>query len=130
MPWLWTYGAFIGFRFVAFLFFAIVNDLYFFYNIFMTILWIMLISISLYGWLTVYSVFIELTDLTKLEDLAHLRVSSIYIFWIYLFNNKIFHHQIGTMQSLNASAVQSLAGSRPTTPHSSNISTMPATSIY
>ncbi|XP_070497423.1 uncharacterized protein pasi2 [Chironomus tepperi] len=110
MPWLWSFGIFIGFRFVAFLFFAIVNDLYFFYNIFMTILWIMLISISMYGWLTVYSVFIELADLTKLEDLAHLR--------------------IGTMQSLNASAVQSLAGSRPTTPHSSNMSTMPATSIH
>lgn len=76
MPWLWSFGIFIGFRFVAFLFFAIVNDLYFFYNIFMTILWIMLISISMYGWLTVYSVFIELADLTKLEDLAHLRVSN------------------------------------------------------
>lgn len=110
LPWLWSYGIFIGFRCIAFLFFAIVNDLYFFYNIFMTILWIILIAISVYGWLTVYSVFIELADLTKLEDLAHLR--------------------IGTMQSLNASAVQSLAGSRPTTPHSSNISTMPATSIH
>ncbi len=75
LPWLWSFGVFIGFRFVAFLFFAIVNDLYFFYNIFMTILWIMMISASIYGWLTVYSVFIELADLTKLEDLAHLRVS-------------------------------------------------------
>lgn len=34
-----------------------------------------MISGSIYGWLTVYSVFIELADLTKLEDLAHLRVS-------------------------------------------------------
>jgi len=31
---------------------------------------------------------------------------------------------MGTMASLNASAAQSLAGSRPTTPHST-VSTMP-----
>lgn len=38
-------------------------------------LWIMIISFSLYGWLVVYSLYLELSDLTKLEDLAHLRVS-------------------------------------------------------
>jgi hypothetical protein len=74
MPWLWSYGIFIVFRSVAFLFFAIVNDLYFFYNVFMTVIWIIFIAASIYGWLTVYSVYIELADLTKLEDLAHLRV--------------------------------------------------------
>ncbi|CAO1369453.1 unnamed protein product [Diamesa serratosioi] len=104
VPWLWAYGIFLGFRFLAFLFFAIVNDLIFAYNIMMTILWIMIIAISLYGWLLIYSLYLELSDLTKLEDLAHLRM--------------------GTMQSLNASTVHSLAGSRPTTPHST-VSTMP-----
>lgn len=32
---------------------------------------------------------------------------------------------MGTMQSLNASAAHSLAGSRPVTPHSTSVSTMP-----
>jgi hypothetical protein len=74
VPWLWSFGIFTGFRFFAFLFFAIVNDLIFFYNITMTMLWIIIISVSMYGWLVVYSLYLELSDLTKLEDLAHLRV--------------------------------------------------------
>lgn len=77
LPWLWSFGIFIFFRFFAFLFFAIVNDLIFFYNIAMTMLWIVIISVSIYGWLVVYSLYLELSDLTKLEDLAHLRVSNI-----------------------------------------------------
>uniref|UniRef100_A0A182S6V0 Uncharacterized protein n=1 Tax=Anopheles maculatus TaxID=74869 RepID=A0A182S6V0_9DIPT len=65
---------------------------------------VVIIVASIYGWLMVYSLYLELADLTKLEDLAHLRM--------------------GTMQSLNASVAHSLAGSRPTTPHST-VSTMP-----
>uniref|UniRef100_A0A0K8TPZ5 Putative conserved plasma membrane protein n=1 Tax=Tabanus bromius TaxID=304241 RepID=A0A0K8TPZ5_TABBR len=102
-PWLWTYAVFISFRLLAFLFFAIVNDLIFAYNILMVLTWLAIIAASVYGWLLVYSLYIELTNLTRLEDLAHLRM--------------------GTMQSLHASTTQSLT-SRPTTPHST-ISTMP-----
>ncbi|KAK0079204.1 hypothetical protein PV326_008882 [Microctonus aethiopoides] len=79
IPWLYSFAIFTMFRLLAFLFFT-------------------------YGWLIVYSLHIELSDLTRLEDLAHLR--------------------IGTMQSLNASTTHSIAGSRPTTPHST-VSTMP-----
>ena len=57
------------------IFFAIVNDLYFAYNVLMVLLWCVFVLVSLYGWCVVYSLFLELTDLTKLEDLAHLRVS-------------------------------------------------------
>ncbi|CAH0549471.1 unnamed protein product [Brassicogethes aeneus] len=105
LPWLYVFGPFTVFRFLAFLFFSIVNDMIFTYNIFMCLLWTFFIIVSVYGWVLVYSLYIELSDLTKLEDLAHLRM--------------------GTMQSLNASTVPSLAGSRPTTPHST-VSTMPA----
>lgn len=128
VPWLWSFGIFTGFRFFAFLFFAIVNDLIFFYNIAMTMLWIIFISVSIYGWLVVYSLYLELSDLTKLEDLAHLRVSmTLNINRIPSLNFLAF--QMGTMQSLNASAMHSLAGSRPTTPHST-VSTMPISSIH
>ncbi|XP_060534132.1 uncharacterized protein LOC132706672 isoform X2 [Cylas formicarius] len=104
LAWIYTFAVFTLFRFLAFLFFSIVNDMIFAYNIIMCLLWSIFIILSFYGWVLVYSLYIELSDLTKLEDLAHLRM--------------------GTMQSLNASTVPSLAGSRPTTPHST-VSTMP-----
>ncbi|XP_043527940.1 uncharacterized protein LOC122538166 [Frieseomelitta varia] len=104
VPWLYSFAVFIVFRFFAFIFFSIVNDMIFAYNITMCILWMTFICSSIYGWLIVYSLYVELCDLTRLEDLAHLR--------------------IGTMQSLNASTTQSIAGSRPTTPHSA-VSALP-----
>lgn len=104
VPWIYSFAVFILFRFIAYLFFSIVNDLIFMYNYMMLILWTLFVIVGVYGWVLVYSLYRELTDLTRLEDLAHLRM--------------------GTMQSLNASTVPSLAGSRPTTPHST-VSTMP-----
>ncbi|XP_035456375.2 uncharacterized protein LOC118280446 [Spodoptera frugiperda] len=104
VPWLFTFGVFIVFRFIAFIFASIVNDMIFAYNVIMCLCWIVFCVVGMYGWILVYSLYLELADLTKLEDLAHLRM--------------------GTMASLNAS----LAGSRPTTPHST-VSTMPASQI-
>lgn len=75
VPWIYTFAVFTGFRLLAFLFFSIVNDLIFAYNILIVLIWIAIFLTSVYGWLTVYSLYLELTDLTKLEDLAHLRVS-------------------------------------------------------
>jgi len=93
--------AFAIWRFFAFVFAAVVNDLIFAYNILMCLFWIAFTILNFLGWAAVYSLFLELADLTKLEDLAHLRM--------------------GTMTSL---ATQSMAGSRPTTPHSTT-STVP-----
>lgn len=103
-PWLWTFAVFTIWRTLGLIFFAIVNDLYFVYNVIMVFLWSVFVVVCVCGWCVVYSLFLELADLTKLEDLAHLRM--------------------GTMASLHASATHSLAGSRPTTPHST-VSTMP-----
>lgn len=75
VPWLWSFGAFTIIRLLAFLFFAIVNDLIFAYNILMLVMWIALLPACAYSWLVIYSLYIELSDLTRLEDLAHLRVS-------------------------------------------------------
>lgn len=74
MPWLWTFAIFTVWRALALIFFAIVNDLYFAYNVIMVLLWSIFCLVSIYGWAVVYSLFLELVDLTKLEDLAHLRV--------------------------------------------------------
>ncbi|XP_015124477.1 uncharacterized protein LOC107046381 [Diachasma alloeum] len=104
IPWLYVFAGFTIFRVLAFLLFCIVNDMIFAYNIMMCLLWIVFLLFSAYGWLIVYTLYLELSDLSRLEDLAHLRM--------------------GTMQSLNASTTHSIAGSRPTTPHST-VLTMP-----
>lgn len=75
IPWLFVFAIFTIVRFLSFLFFAFVNDLIFAYNILMVLLWLAFLVISVYGWVLVYSLFIELSDLSRLEDLAHLRVS-------------------------------------------------------
>lgn len=77
VPWLYAFAVFTIFRLLAFLFFSIVNDLIFAYNVLMCLLWCIFLVLSGYGWLLVYSLYVELSDLTKLEDLAHLRVSEI-----------------------------------------------------
>lgn len=104
VPWLYAFSIFTVIRVLAWIFFTTVNDLIFAYNIIMVLLWAVFCVANAYGWVLVYSLYLELSDLTKLEDLAHLRM--------------------GTMQSLNASMTHSLAGSRPTTPHST-VSTQP-----
>lgn len=92
VPWLWTMGVFIILRLCTLLLFAIVNDLIFAYNVLIVLFWTVFLAALIYGWIIVYSLYLELKDLSKLEDLAHLR--------------------LGTMASMH-----SLAGSRPTTPH-------------
>ena len=82
LPWLYSFAVFTLFRLLAFLFFSIVNDLIFGYNIMMCLLWILFSALSLYGWLVVYSLYIELSDLTRLEDLAHLRVSFLNLIYL------------------------------------------------
>lgn len=87
MPWIYVFAIFTIFRTFAFIFAAIVNDLIFAYNVLMLLCWIVFIVASVYGWLLVYSLYIELSDLTKLEDLAQLRVN----LYIFLFNCIIFY---------------------------------------
>lgn len=85
VPWLWTFAIFTIIRFFSFLFFSIVNDLIFAYNILMVLIWIVLIFGCAYSWMVIYSLYLELADLTKLEDLAHLRVSFDFVFFFLYF---------------------------------------------
>ena len=48
----------------------------------MVFFWTIFCALNVYGWIIVYSLYLELSDLTKLEDLAHLRVS--FLFFIIL----------------------------------------------
>lgn len=118
VPWLYCMFGFTVWRFFAFVFASIVNDLYFGYNLFMCLAWIVFTVANCYGWTLVYSLYLELADLTKLEDLAHLRVTCSPTLLRIVFSKIPFFRQMGTMQSLNASIGHSIGGSRPTTPHS------------
>ena len=75
IPWLIVFGTFTIFRMLAILFFGVVSDIIFTYNILMCMLWTLFTALNIYGWMVVYSLYLELQNLTKLEDLAHLRVS-------------------------------------------------------
>jgi hypothetical protein len=74
IPWLVCMLVFAVWRLFAFLFGAVLNDMIFLYNILMVLIWILFTLLNFGGWAAVYSLFLELSDLTKLEDLAHLRV--------------------------------------------------------
>lgn len=90
VPWLFSFAAFVVFRFFAWLFSSIANDPIFGYNLAMILLGAIFTVVNVYGWLLVYSLYLELFDLTKLEDLAHLRVCTFYKFSLYFVNLIIF----------------------------------------
>ena len=73
-PWLWCMLLFTGWRVFALVFASLVNDLVFGYHQAMLWLWLIFFALNAYGWLVVYSLYMELCDLTRLEDLAKLKV--------------------------------------------------------
>jgi hypothetical protein len=79
VPWLYSFVVLTIFRFIAWVFVSTVNDLTFGYNLTICILWLLFTIANVYGWLLVYSLYLELADLSKLEDVARLRVSLISI---------------------------------------------------
>lgn len=94
MPWLFSFAAFTVFRLIAWLFSSIANDPIFGYNFTMILLGALFNVINVYGWILVYSLYLELFDLTKLEDLAHLRVCILSFFLITVFTNLIFYFRL------------------------------------
>lgn len=76
-PWLMTMTIFVGFRAFATIFQSIANDLYFGYHQAMLLLWILLIPLNVFALLVVYSNYQELSDITKIEDMAKLKMSTL-----------------------------------------------------
>ena len=62
-------------RLFAFVFSALVNDTYFTYHWLTCVLWSLMVPLNVYGWLVVWSMFNELTEVSRLEDIANLKVS-------------------------------------------------------
>lgn len=76
-PWLLTMTIFVCFRTFATLFQSIANDLYFTYHQAMLLLWLILIPLNVFALLVVYSNYQELSDITKIEDMAKLKMSTL-----------------------------------------------------
>lgn len=76
-PWIMTMAAFIVFRAFTIIFQSIANDLYFTYHQTILVLWCILIPINVFALLIVYSNYQELSDITKIEDMAKLKMSTL-----------------------------------------------------
>ncbi len=72
--WLISMGFFAPWKIVAWAFAGIVNDMIFAYNIIMLIAWFFFNIADVISFLCIYSLYLELKDLTKLQDLARLKV--------------------------------------------------------
>ena len=72
--WLYSMGFFAPWKWLAWAFAGIVNDMIFAYNIIMLIAWFFFNILNVFSFLCIYSLYLELSDLTKLQDLARLKV--------------------------------------------------------
>lgn len=75
--WLRAMALFIVIRAVATLFQSIANDLYFTYHQAMLLLWFFFTITNIFAFLTVVSNYQELSNITRLEDMAQLKMSTI-----------------------------------------------------
>lgn len=103
-PWLIFMLIFTAWKVISLIFSSVVNDMLFAYHIAMLVIWLLIAGANIFFWLVVYSNFQELSTVTRLEDMAKLKM--------------------GTMSSLNTShashhsmhSMHSHSNSRPTTP--------------
>lgn len=75
--WLRAMGAFIVVRTLTLVFSSVANDLYFGYHQAMLIIWLLLTIGNVFAFLIVVSNFQELSNITRLEDMAKLKMSTI-----------------------------------------------------
>merc|ERR1712004_437553 len=102
--WLYTMGIFTCWKWVAWGFSFIVNDMIFIYNIIMTFAWFFFNILNVLSFLCVYSLFLELNDLTKLQDMARLKMDT-----------------MSSMAPSRAASTIHGGGSRPTSPYVVNM---------
>ncbi|XP_054709071.1 uncharacterized protein LOC129218773 [Uloborus diversus] len=75
-PWLLCMLVFTAWRAIAIFYRSVVNDLYFSYHQAMLVIWILLIAGNVFVWFIVLSNYQELADITRLEDMAKLKMGT------------------------------------------------------
>lgn len=72
--WLYSMGLFTPWKIVAWVYHSIVNDMIFGYHIFMFLSWAFLNVLNVLSFIIIYSLFLELTGISKLEDMAKVKM--------------------------------------------------------
>lgn len=93
--WLWTMGLFTPWKIIAWAYAAIVNDMMCCsspYHILMFLIWFVFNILDVMAWIVMYSLYLELTGISKLEGMARMKMDTL------------------------SSRAGSLYGSRPTSP--------------
>lgn len=67
-------AVYIGLRMVTLIYQSLVNDLYFTYHQMMLAIFLILIAVDVFLYLVVISNYQELSDMTRLEDMAKLKM--------------------------------------------------------
>ena len=75
--WLRAMALFIIIRTLGTLFQSIANDLYFIYHQIMLLMWLLFTLVNIFAFLVVVSNYQELSNITRLEDMAQLKMSTI-----------------------------------------------------
>ena len=75
-PWIWCLGLFTIFRGLVIIYASIVNDMVFSYHIVMCLFWILFVICNGYAWLVVHSFYHELCEVTRLEDVARVKMET------------------------------------------------------
>ena len=91
--WLISMGIFTPWRIVAWVYAFIVNDMIFAYHIIMFFVWLFFNIVNVMAWMVMYSLYLELTGISQLEDMAKLKMDTM------------------------SSRAGSIYGSRPTSPY-------------
>ena len=74
--WLMVMGVFIIWRVLAWAYGSIVNDMIFGYHIFTLVIWMALSTAGTFSWAVVYSLYLELTSITKIETCARIKMDT------------------------------------------------------
>ncbi|XP_071522916.1 uncharacterized protein [Panulirus ornatus] len=73
-PWLWCMAVFTVWRLLITIYSSVVNDMLFSYHIAMCLFWTYFILVNVYAWLVVHSYYNELCEVTRLEDIAMVKM--------------------------------------------------------
>jgi len=111
-PWLICMALFVIWRLVSFVYWSVVNDMMFSYHITIVVLWVLITIVNVFSWVVVYSNYQELSDITRLEDMAKLKMGTMSSLNM---SHGSHHQSIHSMHSMPSHG-GSHAGSHATTP--------------
>ena len=75
-PWLYSMGFFVPWKIVTWGYATVVNDIIFGYHLFTFLFWTLLHAANIFCWVVVYSLYLQLQAVTRLESSARLKIDT------------------------------------------------------